>query len=249
MRHISRPDGVLTAGYVRQGEYVMSVELLPLFPLNSVLFPSMVLPLHIFEERYKLMINTCLAQDKPFGIVLIYSGSEVGGPAVPHPVGTMARIGHWEWLPDGRMNIITVGERRFRITEYASFDLPYLVGAVEYWEDEAAEFVDLPKLMDNISRSFIDYLTLIMSLADQALPVSQLQLPADPSMLSYHVASNLQIEMNEKQELLEEPSAAARLQRELALLRREGAFLQRLVSLQGSIHEEDLPWGGLLYTN
>ncbi len=88
-----------------------------------------------------------------------------------------------------------------------------------------------------------------MSLSDQALPISQLQLPNDPSMLSYHIASNLQIEMNERQELLEEPSAVARLKRELTLLRREGSFLQRLVSLQGSIHEEDLPWGGLLYMN
>jgi Lon protease-like protein len=209
----------------------------------------MVLPLHIFEERYKLMINTCLAQDKPFGVVLIYSGTEVGGPAIPHPVGTVARIAKWEWLPDGRMNILTVGERRFRITEYAKAGLPYLVGSVEYWEDEPTDSRDYAKLVQDVSSSFVDYLTLIMSLADQALPVSQLQLPADASMLSYHVASNLQIDANEKQELLEEPSAMTRLQRELTLLRREGGFLQRLVSLQGSVQEEDLPWGGLLYMN
>lgn len=227
----------------------MPTELLPLFPLNTVLFPSMVLPLHIFEERYKLMINTCLAQDKPFGVVLIYSGTEVGGPAIPHPVGTVARIAKWEWLPDGRMNILTVGERRFRIAEYAQAGLPYLVGSVEYWEDEPTDSRDYAKLVQDVSSSFVDYLTLIMSLADQALPVSQLQLPADASMLSYHVASNLQIDANEKQELLEEPSAMTRLQRELTLLRREGGFLQRLVSLQGSVQEEDLPWGGLLYMN
>ena len=227
----------------------MITELLPLFPLNTVLFPSQVLPLHIFEERYKLMINTCLAQDKPFGVVLIYSGHEVGGPAIPHPVGTVARIANWKWLSDGRMNILTVGDRRFRITEYVDSDLPYLVGAVEYWDDELAELSDLPRLISSVSDNFIDYLTLIMSLADQALPVSQLQLPDEPSMLSFHIASNLQIDMNEKQELLEQPSAVARLQRELTLLKREGGFLQRLVSLQGSIQEEDLPWGGLLYMN
>jgi ATP-dependent Lon protease len=123
------------------------------------------------------------------------------------------------------------------------------VGSVEYWDDEAVEFSDLPKLMDDVQHNFVDYLTLIMSLADQALPVSQLQLPTDPSMLSYHVASNLQIDMNGKQELLEEPSAVARLRRELTLLRREGGFLQRLIGLQGSATEEDLPWGGLLYMN
>jgi Lon protease-like protein len=228
----------------------MTIELLPLFPLNTVLFPSMVLPLHIFEERYKLMINTCLAQDKPFGVVLIYSGNEVGGAAIPHPVGTVARIANWEWLPDGRMNILIVGDRRFRISEYAEAELPYLVGSVEYWDDgEPIDLGDSPTLISNVSDSFRDYLTLIMSLSDQALPVSQLQLPQDPSMLSYHIASNLQIDLDEKQELLEEPSAAGRLRRELTLLRREGGFLQRLVSLQGSIQEEDLSWGGQLYTN
>lgn len=227
----------------------MSTELLPLFPLNTVLFPSMVLPLHIFEERYKLMINNCLAQDKPFGVVLIYSGTETGGPAIPHPVGTVARIANWAWLPDGRMNVLTAGDRRFRIVDFVKPELPYLEGLVEYWDDEPAEHQDLPALIDRVSHTFIDYLTLIMSLSDQALPISQLQLPNDPSMLSYHIASNLQTEMNERQELLEEPSAVARLQRELTLLRREGSFLQRLISLQGSIHEEDLLWGGLLYTN
>lgn len=227
----------------------MSTELLPLFPLNSVLFPSMVLPLHIFEERYKLMVNNCLAQDRPFGVVLIYSGNEVGGSAIPHPVGTLARIARWEWLPDGRMNILIVGERRFRIVDFAKPELPYLEGLIEYWDDEPAEHPDLPTLMDRVRNTFIDYLTLIMSLADQALPISQLQLPDDTTMLSYQIASNLQIEMNERQGLLEEPSAVARLRRELTLLRREGSFLQRLISLQGSIHEEDLPWGGILYTN
>jgi Lon protease-like protein len=227
----------------------MSTEMLPLFPLNTVLFPSMVLPLHIFEERYKLMINTCLAQDKPFGVVLIYSGTEAGESAIPHPVGTLAQIAKWEWLPDGRMNILTVGERRFRIIEYADEELPYLVGSVEYWDDQSVDYPDQPGLIDDVSHSFIDYLTLIMSLADQPLPVNQLQLPAEPATLSHHVASNLQIDMNEKQELLEEPSAIARLQRELALLRREGSFLQRLVSLQGSVNDEDLPWSGLLYAN
>lgn len=227
----------------------MTTELLSLFPLNAVLFPNQALPLHIFEERYKLMINTCLAQEKPFGVVLIYSGDEVGESAIPHPVGTLARIINWEWLPDGRMNILTIGERRFRIVEYVDFDLPYLVGAVEYWDEEPADAPDLPKLMSSVGDNFVDYLTLIMSLADQALPVSQLKLPDHPSTLSFHIASNLQIDMNEKQELLEEPSALSRLQRELALLRREEGFLQRLVSLQGSIQEEDLPWGGLLYAN
>jgi Lon protease-like protein len=209
----------------------------------------MMLPLHIFEERYTAMVDACLAREKPFGVVLIYSGTEVGGPAIPHPVGTVARVANWERLPDGRMNLLTVGERRFRIVEYVESGQPYLLGSIQLWDDEPTEVANLPELVNEVQRNFVDYLTLIMSLADRVLTASHFQLPSNPSHLSYHVASNLQVDVSEKQNLLEEPSAAARLQRELTLLRREGGFLQRLISLQGSTSEDDLSGGGILYVN
>jgi Lon protease-like protein len=227
----------------------MSTNLLALFPLNTVLFPNMLLPLHIFEERYKVMINTCLAQEKPFGVVLIYSGTEVGGTAIPHSVGTIAQIVNWERLSDGRVNILAVGARRFRITEYVKSDLPYLLGSIETWDDEPVDAPYLEELVSEVRHNFTDYLTLLMSLADRVMTASQFELPGDPTILSYHIATNLQVDISEKQDLLEEPSAVARLEHELMLLRREGDFLQRLISLQGRTSDDDLSGTSILYVN
>ena len=88
---------------------------LPLFPLNVVLFPDASLPLRIFEERYKLMMQRCLDGDSEFGVVLIRSGPEVGGPAETYSVGTVACIGEVDRLEDGQMLMSVVGLRRFRI--------------------------------------------------------------------------------------------------------------------------------------
>src|SRR5690242_121607 len=108
----------------------LNVMKLPLFPLHTVLFPGMSLPLHIFEPRYRTMINECLSSGAPFGIVLISSGREVGEPAVPHTVGTTAHISGAERLPDGRLNIEVVGQQRFQIIELHQ-DQSYLTGTIE----------------------------------------------------------------------------------------------------------------------
>src|SRR5690606_41265145 len=88
---------------------------LPLFPLNTVLFPGMTLPLHIFEPRYRVMIKRCLKLNRPFGVVLIRVGNEVGGSAVPHDIGTSAYITHAQPLDNVRINIQTLGYKRFRL--------------------------------------------------------------------------------------------------------------------------------------
>ena len=88
-------------------------ELLPLFPLEAVLFPGALMPLHIFEPRYRLLIRRCIERQRPFGIVLIRNGSEVGAGAEPYAVGTEAKIVAESPLPDGRSYIVTRGERRF----------------------------------------------------------------------------------------------------------------------------------------
>ena len=105
------------------------MERLPLFLLKTVLFPGMTLPLHIFEERYKLMINRCVEQRAPFGVVLIRSGEEVGATAEPYDVGTIASITKLERLEDGRINLVASGERRFRIDRLDRSE-PYLTGEV-----------------------------------------------------------------------------------------------------------------------
>ena len=112
---------------------------LPLFPLNNVvLFPGMKLPLHIFEERYKEMIGRCSETDSPFGVLLIKEGQEVGETAEPFTVGATARIAEVQRLDDGRMNILTQGEQRFRVVEIIQ-EIPYLVGLVQLLEEETGD--------------------------------------------------------------------------------------------------------------
>ncbi|HEX5690925.1 MAG TPA: LON peptidase substrate-binding domain-containing protein [Roseiflexaceae bacterium] len=108
---------------------------LPLFPLNTVLFPGLPISLHIFEERYRLMIARCIEQNGPFGVVLIREGPEVGGEAAPYPVGTTAVIGDNVRLEDGRYYLTATGQRRFRI-QYIAQRQPYILASVAYLSEE-----------------------------------------------------------------------------------------------------------------
>ncbi|HEY9325211.1 MAG TPA: LON peptidase substrate-binding domain-containing protein, partial [Candidatus Limnocylindria bacterium] len=118
-------------------------ELLPLFPLSTVLFPEMLLPLHIFEPRYRLLVRRCMDQDRPFGVVLIRSGQDVGGTAEPHAIGTEAKIMAYSPLSDGRSYIVVRGGRRFGIEQSIPDSEPYLVGRVRYLaEDEGGGVQD-----------------------------------------------------------------------------------------------------------
>jgi Lon protease-like protein len=189
----------------------MTQRELPLFPLRTVLFPGMQLPLHIFEERYKLMIATCMVTDKTFGVALIRSGREVGGRAEICDVGATAQIVEIDRLPDGRMNLLATGLDRFRILERLD-DQPYPVGTVEV-------LPDLPERVDGleqrVAERFRRYLVELGLDEDQ---VARLGLPDDPLKLSYVVAASLKVPAIERQQLLEEQFAAGRLRRELALL-------------------------------
>ena len=111
---------------------------IPLFPLQTVLFPGGFLPLHIFEPRYRTMIKFCLEHEAEFGVVLIKEGEEVGEAATPYDIGTAARILHVENLDDGRMNIISAGEYRFQILETQDH-LAYLTGRVRMLDDPKTE--------------------------------------------------------------------------------------------------------------
>jgi len=105
---------------------------IPLFPLHTVLFPGVALPLHIFEERYRLMIARCLETQTPFGVVLIRDGREVGGGQLSIAgVGTFAAIRESEKLPDGRYEVLAVGVGRFAVREVDTDREPYLVATVE----------------------------------------------------------------------------------------------------------------------
>ncbi|MCI0811555.1 MAG: LON peptidase substrate-binding domain-containing protein, partial [Chloroflexi bacterium] len=189
-----------------QDESPDGLTTLPLFPLNLVLFPGMDLPLHIFEQRYRDMIGECLDKDAPFGVVLIKEGVEVGDPADPERIGTSTRILSSEILDQGRMNILTRGERRFEIEEIVQ-RVPHIVGRVRFLVELEGE--GYAELVSQINEA---YVTLVQNLT--ALTggyTSRVSVPEDPVALSYAIAANLDLEPHLRQSLLVTETAATRL--------------------------------------
>lgn len=136
---------------------------LPLFPLHSVLCPGIALPLHIFEPRYREMVGHCLETGSPFGVVLIRDGREVG-PLAGHiaEVGTTAAIRQAGRYPDGRLDIVTVGETRFRIVSVDSASQAYLVGTVEELDEPlGGGAADAEELAADVGRRFLAYLEML----------------------------------------------------------------------------------------
>jgi uncharacterized protein len=207
---------------------LMEDELLALFPLNTVLFPGMPLPLHIFEERYKLMIGRCIEEKRSFGVVLIASGPEVGGPCVPHRVGTIAHIAAVRRLDEGQMNLIAVGQERFRILEVIRQE-PYQVARVETLVDRKPEPEAAP-LAAQVGETLSVYLRDLFTLLDQ--PQEEFEIPTEPGRLSLVAAAVLQIPLRERQTLLQMTDVVARLQQERDWLARETDKQQTLLRMR-----------------
>lgn len=203
----------------------------PLFPLNTVLFPQMVLPLYIFEQRYRTMISECLKNNTPFGVILLEQGEaeqegrESVDTAVPCAVGTLARITEVTKTPDGRMLITTVGTERFRLMEYNTVK-PYMTGDIEIWPDGQVDDPDILDEARQVRRAFEGYLTILMELAGKQ--IQEMDIPTEPDTLSYLVPHWLQISMSEKQRLLEAPDPHERLQSERVILQNETTFLEKI---------------------
>ena len=184
------------------------------------------MPLRIFEERYKLMMRRCLETDSQFGVVLIKSGSEVGEPAEPYRVGTVAGINQTSPLNDGELLIAVTGQRRFLIREITQLR-PYLEGQVELLEDEEGVSLSQEKL-DEVRSAVTDYVRQMAGLSGGWL--REAPMPRDPVALSYYIPGLLDVDPLEKQHLLEEPSASGRLEAELGLLARETAAARKRVT-------------------
>lgn len=200
---------------------------LPLFPLHTVLFPGMPLPLHIFEPRYQAMIQTCLNCQAPFGVVLIRSGPEVGGPAEPHAIGTSASISRVERLPDGRMNIEVVGQERIKILAL-QHDEAYLTGTVENYPLDGAEDPPAHKSARALAPWLGRYLTLLGEAA--GAPFDKKHLPNNPASLAYLAAIVVQIPLEEKQRLLSLPTAVELLDHERTIYRREVSLVRAILN-------------------
>lgn len=189
----------------------VAVRELPLFPLPEVvLFPGRRLPLHIFEFRYRIMMNTILQSDRRFGVLMF--DPTMGTVA---PVGCCAEIVNHHRLPDDRMKIMTVGQQRFRVLEYVR-EKPYYVGLVEWIEDHPTD-KDLRPLATEVDRLLRDVVHLSAKLTGQEIDLPD-DIPSLPVELSYWVASNLYGVAQEQQALLEMQDTAARLEREAEIL-------------------------------
>lgn len=204
---------------------------LPLFPLNTVLFPGMALPLHIFEDRYRLMINECLEGEQDFGVLMAKSAPDREGMTRAYTVGTSARITHVHRLEDGRMNILTTGLERFRVLHLVRTE-PYIIGRIEAFPLEGTGSPQVTELVWKAGTLFVRYLRLVGEVLGTTIEVEST--PHDASSLAYLVAMALQVSMEEKQELLSIPALPTLLARESLILSREEILLKRMRKAQDS---------------
>ena len=189
----------------------IAVRELPLFPLPEVvLFPGHPLPLHIFEFRYRIMMNTILESDRRFGVLMV---DPLQGEIAS--VGCCAEIIRFQRLPDDRMKMLTLGQQRFRILEYVR-EKPYRVGLVE-WIEDRPPVKDLKALAVEVEQLLQDVVRLSAKLTDKAIELPE-DIPTLPVELSYWVASNLYGVAVEQQSLLEMQDTALRLEREAEIL-------------------------------
>jgi Lon protease-like protein len=186
-----------------------SFKELALFPLNTVLFPSATVRLHVFEDRYRQLVHDCLEHDEPFGIALIREGDEVGGDAEPYMVGTAVRILQVFPFEDGTMDVHVQGEHRFRIRKIDE-SRPYRVGLVE-WVSEFGYEISLQTqtLADRARSAFEAWFSILLS--GHGFD-SKVQLPEDWTSLSFQIANFLPIENLQKQRFLETTDTIERLE-------------------------------------
>ena len=202
---------------------------LPLFPLGSVLYPGLVLPLHIFEERYRQLVADLLDGPEPreFGVIAIRQGRETGidGVSSLYDAGCTAVLQRAERYDDGRYDLVTVGGQRFRLLGLGDAQ-PYFTGDVELLPDDVGDDDEAAVTVPAVQRAFRSYLDLIAERGGAQITIPDL--PDEPLLLSYLVAAAVVVDLPVKQGLLEQPDAHRRLVAERALLTRELQLLRSL---------------------
>lgn len=181
-----------------------------MFPLGSVLVPTMVLPLHVFEHRYRRLVRDCVAGPQEFGVVLIERGREVGGGDVRSDVGTVARMVRAAELPDGRFALECVGTRRIRVLRWME-DAPYPRAEVEDWPDEPGPAgVDVVSLREMAVQRLRRGLELQIGLGESG-PDPSIELSDDPETASHQLAAVAPIGPHDRQQLLAAAGTVDRL--------------------------------------
>jgi uncharacterized protein len=206
-------------------------EMLPLFPLGAVLYPGMLLPLHIFEERYRRLIRDLLDGPQPrrFGVIAIRKGRETGIDGVHslYEIGCTATLRRVDRHEDGRFDIVTVGGQRFRLLGLDE-TRPYLQGEVEILAEEPPDPAAAGPAVRVTQDAFREYLEALTEWGGAVVRIEDL--PDEPALLSFIVAAAMVIELTERQALLAEPDTLRRLGLQRALLSRETAMLRTTTS-------------------
>ncbi|RMB87252.1 LON peptidase substrate-binding domain-containing protein [Streptomyces shenzhenensis] len=236
----------------------MTTVRLPLFPLNSVLFPGLVLPLNVFEERYRAMMRELLKapEDEPrrFAVVAIRDGHEVApsAPGMPDPtavpergpaagfgadpvrafhgVGCVADAATIRERSGGTFEVLATGTRRVRLLSVDASG-PFLTAELEELTEEPGDGAGA--LAEGVLRAFRQYQKRLAGARERSLTTGS-DLPDEPSVVSYLVAAAMMLDTPTKQRLLQAPDTASRLRDELKLLRSETAFIRSLPSLPAS---------------
>jgi hypothetical protein len=216
---------------------------IPLFPLHAALCPGIVLPLHVFEERYRILVERCLDDGSGFGVVRIREGREVGpAPAALEQIGTIARLRRVTRLPDGRFDLLAVGAERFRLIAVHADRAPYLVGEGAMLGEPLGDPERASALAARVGRSLARYLATLApgdGAARDAEPDEisrRLADIEDPTILSHLVAGLVPLEPAARQRLLEAATTEVRLAELERVLARETVLLEnQLAAWQGGL--------------
>jgi Lon protease-like protein len=206
-----------------------------MFPLGAVLFPTMVLPLHVFEPRYRMLVHDCIEGEPEFGVVLIERGSEVGGGDQRTMVGTVARILEAAPFDDGRWALGCVGTDRIRVQRWLGDD-PYPRAEVERWTDAGGDGPSLDEL-EPVVQAVRQALALHGELGDAAAPAT-IELSDDPVLATYQLAAVGPFGVADRQALLEAPDAASRLAQLHALASEDLDYLRMRLDMDAGSDPE-----------
>lgn len=206
-------------------------DTLPLFPLGTVLFPGMLLPLHIFEDRYKELVRDLLDGPEPrrFGVIAIKKGRETGveGVSSLYEVGCTATLRETEGNDDGGYDVVAVGTQRFRL-DALDESRAYLQGEVEFLAEDEGDSAAAGRAAHLVAGAFQSYLDVLT--AQGLAQVNVPEVPEEPVLLSYLVAASMIIDLPDRQALLAEPDSLSRLTAERAMLVHETTMLQTLTA-------------------
>ena len=190
----------------------MATAPMPMFPLGMVMLPTMVVPIHVFEPRYRQMTQDCLEGDREFGVVLIERGSEVGGGDIRTDAGTVARIINAQELPDGRWGLIAEGLRRIRVFRWLEDD-PYPQAEIHDWPDAELgrdEEAEVAANLSAVAAAWRRVLALQSELGAPGPPAT-LDLSDEPLIAVWQLASSSPMGPLDRQRLLTADGAVHRL--------------------------------------